>query len=152
MITRLLLVVGMLSALCTWFLLGADKPVAGADTVFQVQLIWGTNADSPPDKEFKDVDPKIQAQFKGIFKWKKYYEVSRKSLSVPKDGAPKLKLSDKCEIQVQDLGGGRAEIRLFGNGKLVVKQFQKIVPGNPVVLAGDCDDASAWFVVLTPAK
>ena len=125
---------------------------AAADSNFQVQLIWGTNGEKPKDKPLKDVEPKLQERLKGVFKWNNYYEVSRKPLSVPKDASQKVKLSDKCDIQVQDVGANRVEIRLFGEGKLVVKKMQAVTPGEVIVLAGDSKDDTAWFVVLTPSK
>ena len=126
---------------------------AAVESVFQVRLVWGTNGEKPKDKPLKDVDTPLQEKLKGVFKWQNYYEVNQKGLSVPKDASSvKLKLSDKCEIQLQDLGTSRVEIRLFGEGKLVVKKAQTIVPGEMIVLAGDSKDATAWFVVVTPPK
>src|SRR5690242_8594926 len=117
------------------FLLYCPEPRAAGESTFQVQLVWGTNGEKPKDKPLKDVDPKLQDKLKGLFKWGKYYEVSSKPLPVPKDNASqKLKLSEKCEIQIQDLGNSRIEIRLFGEGKPVVKRTQPVVPGELIIL------------------
>jgi hypothetical protein len=127
--------------------------LATGDTRFDVLLVWGTNGERPKDKPLKEVDPKLQDKLKTVFKWKTYYEVTpRKPLSVPKEGGQKLKLSEKCEIQVQDVGNARVEIKLFGEGKLVVKKVQSVIAGEVIVLAGDSVDNTAWFVVLSPAK
>ena len=129
-----------------------DATAAGEST-YQIQLVWGTNGEKPKDKPLKDVDSKLQDKLKGLFKWNNYYEVSSKSVVVPKDTASqKLKLSDKCEVQVQDLGGSRIEIRLFGEGKPVVKRTQTVIPGELIILGGDSKDDTAWFVVLLPPK
>lgn len=151
-VASLLLTLSVLAGGASWAAMGAEKSAVSGETLFQVQLIWGTNGEKPKDKDLKDVDPKIQGRLKGVFKWSDYYEVCRKPLSVPKNAAPKLKLSDKCEIQVQDLGGSRVEIRLFGEGTLIEKKAQAIVPGEMIILAGDGENATAWFVVLIPAK
>jgi hypothetical protein len=132
--------------------LGTVQSRAAGETQFQVQLIWGTDGEKPKDKPLKEVDPKFQDKLKGIFKWKNYYEVNRQSLALPKDGTQKAKLSDKCDIQLQDLGNSRVEIRLFGEGKPVVKKAQTVVPGEPIVLAGDSKNDTAWFVVLIRPK
>jgi hypothetical protein len=129
---------------------GLVQAAMAGENTFQVQLIWGTNGERPKDKPMKDVDSKLQDKLKGVFKWTNYYEVNRNSLSIPKESSQKLKLSDKCEIQVQDLGSSRIEVRLFGEGKLVVKKAQKVTPGEMIILAGDSSDNTAWFVVLTP--
>jgi hypothetical protein len=128
------------------------ETLAAGEAKFDVQLIWGTAGEKPKDQPLKEVDSKLQERFKGIFKWKNYYEVNRKPLSVPKAGSQKLKLSDKCEIQVQDVGSPRFEFRLFGEGNLVVKKVQSVVPGEAIVLAGDSKNDTAWFVVLSPSK
>jgi hypothetical protein len=131
-------------------LFGVRPAYAAGEMNFQVQLIWGTDGERPKDKPLQEVDPKLQDKLKAVFKWKNYFDVAEKTLSIPKDGSQKLKLSDKCEIQVQDLGGSRIEIRLFGEGKFVVKKVQAVAPGEVIVLAGDGKDKTAWFVVLTP--
>jgi hypothetical protein len=141
-------------ALFTAALLRLAVPLAhaGAENSFHVQLIWGTDGERPKDKPLKDVEPKMLEKLKGVFKWKNYYEVEQKPLTVPKQGSQKLKLSDKCEIELQDLGSSRMEVRLFGEGKLVVKKAQTVVPDEPIVLGGGGKDQTAWFVVLTPVK
>ena len=53
---------------------------AKADLKFQVQLIWGTNDEKPSEKELKEVEPGITDALKRIFKWKNYFEVSRKKI------------------------------------------------------------------------
>lgn len=153
MIARLFSPVNLGAAVACWLaFLGPGMVRASAAENFHAQLVWGTNGEKPKDKPLKDVEPKLQDGLRGIFKWKNYYEVSHKSLSVPKDGAQKVKLSDKCEIQVQDVGSSRIEIRLFGEGVLVVKKIQSVVPGEPIVLGGFDKNDTAWFVVVTPPK
>ena len=55
---------------------------AKGELKFAVQLIWGTNEEKPPGKDLKEVDPRITEALKGIFKWKNYFEVTRKNLAV----------------------------------------------------------------------
>jgi hypothetical protein len=125
---------------------------AAAEHSFQVQLIWGTDGDKPKNQSLNDVDSKLQEKLKGVFKWKNYFEVTQKPLTISRSGSEKLKLSDKCDIQVREVGSARIEIRLFGEGKLVLKKVQTVTPGEVIVLAGDSKNDTAWFVVMTPAK
>ncbi len=155
MITRVLssLSLGILAACFLQFTQFGLLPVrAAGETVFQVQLIWGTDGEKPKDKPLKEVDSKFQEKLKGIFKWKNYYEVNRQSIALAKDGSQKVKLSEKCDIQLKDLGNSRVEIHLFGEGKPVVKKAQTVVIGEPIVLAGDSKNDTAWFVVLVRPK
>lgn len=156
MITRLslLAVLRMATAsLLACAVLAFVGPVlAAAEGAYHVQLIWGTDGERPKDKPLKDVDAKLLEKLKAVFKWKNYYEVDQKHFHLPKQSSQKLKLSDKCEIEVQDLSNSRIEVRLFGEGKLVVKKAQAVVLEEPIVLGGGGKDETAWFVVLTPTK
>ena len=106
MITRLSLFSSGILAMCLvlFAAVGPAQTLAAGDTVYQVQLIWGTNGEKPKDSHLKDVDPKLQEKLKGVFKWKNYFEVNSKPLTIPKEGAKRLKLSDKCEIEVEEIG------------------------------------------------
>jgi hypothetical protein len=156
MITRLslLAVLRIIAAsLLACAVLAFVRPVrAAGEGNYHVQLIWGTDSERPKDKPLKDVDAKLLEKLKAVFKWKNYYEVDQKHLLLPKQSSQKLKLSEKCEIEVQDLSNSRIEIRLFGEGKLVVKKAQTVVAQEPIVLGGGGKDETAWFVVVTPAK
>ena len=121
-----------------------------ADLKFEVQLIWGTNDAKPSDKGLKEVETKITEGLKGIFKWKNYFEVTRKRMDVGGGATQRLKMSDKCEVEVQSLGGSNVEIRLIGEGKCVNKVKQTISPGKLITIAGGDKNDTAWFVVLKP--
>ena len=58
-------------------------------------------------------------------------------------------MSDQCEIEVQSLGNASVELKLYGQGKMVVRKTQKIKAGELLVLAGDDKNDTAWFVVLS---
>jgi hypothetical protein len=153
MITRFLSSWSLIAACSSLLLVGVLQVRAAGERVFQVRLIWGADGEKPKDKPLKEVDPKFQDKLKGVFKWKNYYEVNQQPLTLPKDGLQKLKLSDKCDIQVQDLGkNSRVEVRLYGEGKLVGTTAQAVNPGEILVLAGDSKNDTAWFVVLLRSK
>jgi hypothetical protein len=137
--------------MCLFFVISLSAVESrAADQQFQVQLVWGTDGEKPKEPStLKEVDQKLLEKFKGIFKWKNYFEVSRKRLSIPKNGVQKLRLSDKCDIQVQDLGNSRMEIQLFGEGKLVLKGSGSYTREG-LIVGGDVKNETAWFVVLTP--
>jgi len=122
---------------------------APADLTLQAQLVWGTNNDKPNDPKLKDVDPKVTDKLRGVFKWKNYFEVNRQKFTVTGAGPKRVKMSDHCEIEVQNLGNSSVELKLYGQGKMVVKKTQKIKAGELLVLAGDDKNDTAWFVVLT---
>ena len=134
----------------------ARRSQAAGEANFEVKLIWATNGEKPKDKPLKLVDAELLERLKKVpFKWKDYYEISTKRLAVPKDAGQNLKMSDKCEIQVKDIGNSRFEIRLLGEGNLILTQKQTALPGgDQIVLCGDNknDADSAWLVVLARMK
>jgi hypothetical protein len=118
------------------------------DLKFEVQLIWGTNGQKPPGKHLKDVEPRITEALKGVFKWQNYFEVSRKRLDVPEKTTQQLKLSEKCEIKVTNLGNSSVQIQLLGEGKCVNTRKEPVTPGRLLTIAGEDKNDTAWFVVL----
>src|SRR5262249_38416763 len=120
--TRLFL---LFKAACCIFLVGlfawrGDSLLAGdskSELRFGVQLIWGTNEEKPQGKDLKEVDPRITEALKGIFKWKNYFEVTQKNIVVASKAVQRTKLSEKCEVEVQNLGNSSVQIKLLGEGK-----------------------------------
>jgi hypothetical protein len=128
---------------------------SAADLKFQVQLIWGTDDPTPDDPDLKELEPKIKEQLHGVFKWKHYFEVSRKNVSIPVERIQRVKLSDKCEIEIQRSRRGKKEVlevKLFGEGKLVVTHRQPLVPGELILIGGESINRTSWFVALVPLE
>lgn len=122
-----------------------------AEIRFQVQLVWGAN-DDKPDEPLKEVDSNLKEKLTAVFKWKHYYVVTNQTVAVAQGLPKRLKLSKKCEIEVQNLGKSWIEVQLFGEGKLVNKVKQPVIPPELLVIAGDDKNNTAWFVVLNPMK
>lgn len=132
---------------CLLFLLmssGAARAVA-AETKLEVQLIWGTNGDDSSKKHAPLEAP--LAKKLGMFKWKNYFLVNRQEISVSPT-PQKVRLSEKCEIEVKHLDGSRYEINVFGKGKHVLKKTGKITSKEPFVIAGDDKNDCAWFILI----
>jgi len=115
---------------------------------FEVKLIWGTNGEKPPDKNLKEVEPRIKEALKRPFKWENYFEVTQKQLSVGSKMTQRVRLSDKCEVEVQNLGNSSVRIKLLGEGKCVDTRTVPITPGKLITIAGEDKNDTAWFVVL----
>jgi hypothetical protein len=136
-------------------ILVSGQPTRGAggdDLSLQAKLIWGTDGDKPKDRKLQDVDPETTRKFRGVFKWKNYYEVSRTNFVVAAAATRTVRMSPKCEVKVTNQGKSRVAVELFGEGKMVVEKRQVLKPGELLVLAGDDKNNTAWFVVLEPGK
>ncbi len=124
---------------------------AAAETKFQARLVWGTDEMKPDKANLKEIDDKTKEKLKAVFKWKNYFEVDAQTVVVLPNELKKVKMSNKCDIEIQDLGEDGFEVKLFGEGKLTKKVKQVFPSGDCLVLAGDDKNANAWFVMLCPA-
>src|SRR5438552_11934326 len=92
----------------------SDKP----DKKIEVQLLWGTDAKTSPNKDHKPVEPDIHKRLKNLpLKWTNYFMVKKMTLAVPRGQATNLAMSDKCSIGIRDLGKTMLEISFVGKNK-----------------------------------
>lgn len=128
---------------------GMNGVLAGeSEVALSAQLVWATDGAKPTGKDLKEVDDVTRDKLRGVFRWKGYFEVSRKEFKVGSAAITRVRMSSKCEIEVERLGKETYEVKLFGEGKMVVKKRQSLTPGELLVLAGDDKDDTAWFVVI----
>ena len=123
---------------------------AAPEQQFVAILVWGTDGGKPEGKNLKDVDETLKPKFANIFKWKNYYEVSRKPFTTKAGSQKNIKLSDKCLVKVQQSEKEGIEVELIGEGKSVVKRKQSMPLTDILILAGDDKNKTAWFVVIKP--
>lgn len=121
--------------------------IRAADPKLDVQLVWGTNDDSSSNPDHKPLDTPLVKKL-GMFKWKNYFTVNRKEVSLSANAPQKIRLSPKCEIEVKHVGGPRYEINVFGQGKHVRKITEKITKQDSLVIAGDDKNDCAWFILI----
>lgn len=127
----------------------------------EARLVWGTNQPKPAGKPFTALDDPSRDKVRQ-FKWTNYWVVNTVISPVPRGKPQLVNLSSKCAIDINDLGNGNVEIRLFelkeGAEPKLVKPVQHSLKalknGEYCILAGDdkkvWDDA--WFVILTGGR
>ncbi len=119
---------------------------AAADLKLEAQLVWGTSATTskhPPVAD--DVRRKLASL---PLKWPNYFEINRRKFDVAPDETKRADLSEKCAVEVKNLGGDKVEVVLFGKGKEVGKVTQHLPRGEILVLAGNAPSESVWLVTL----
>jgi hypothetical protein len=116
------------------------------------QLIWGTDGERPANVKIKELDRETRDKLKGVFRWKNYFEVNREEFPVSPETTRRIRMSKKCEIAVENQGRSAIEVKLYGEGKLVLTKRQVLKHGELLVLAGDDKDDTAWFVIIALAK
>ena len=124
--------------------------VQAADLKFEAQLIWGTNEKESPDPKHKPIAPDIKKKLEGLpLKWANWFVVNKQTFSIPAGGTKRIALSEKCEIEVKDLGHSKIEVTHYGKGKEVWKGAQELPKGEIFpVLGGNAPNATAWLMVL----
>jgi hypothetical protein len=139
---------GRIAAVLILFALTSTHALAG-DMKLEAQLIWGTNDEKSPDPKHKAVEPEVERKLKKLpFKWKNYFEVTRKEFVVSKNGSDAVVLSKDCEIKVRNTNDDVLEVTIFGKGKSVGKITQALPKGELLVTGGNAENVTAWFVVL----
>lgn len=140
------------------FLLSATT--LAADLKLQTRLVWGTDQDKPPGKDWQEIDDKTRAKLHQ-FKWKHYWVVNQCSTDANAKEHKKVSLSDKGAVELKDLGNGNVEIRLLDlktgaepkRVKVVQHSIEALKKGELCILAGDDKETwdNAWFVIITAA-
>lgn len=124
-------------------------PAQASESKFEAELIWATDdAKPPPGKDYKLAEPGIRQKLSKAFKWKNYFLVNQKTFELPPNILQKVAVSEKCELQIKDLGSGKVEVALIGKGKEVMRREQVLPKGEILVLGGNSPNATGWMVTL----
>jgi hypothetical protein len=122
---------------------------ADAEMKVEAQLVWGCNKKESPDPKHKPVSEEVRKKLLTLpLKWTNYFEVNRKLLSIPVAAQKREVLSEKCSVEVKNLGKSKVEVLLFGKGEQVEKRTQDFPRGETLVLAGRAPEETTWLVVL----
>ena len=132
-------------------LLAASAHVAAqADSIsVQARLVLGT---SKEQKDKMEASGGIKRKLARVFKWKHYYELNSKQMNIADTATKSAKLSRAAQIKVTNRKNGRVSVTLFSKGKMLVQKTQNLKPGSHMVLAGNTESDSAWFIVLSKSK
>ena len=116
---------------------------------FEAILVWATNAEKSPNPDHKPVGGEVRKKLKDLpLKWSHFFEVNRKSLTVPRHGSEKIALSGKCKIEVTDIDEENIEVALIGKDQPVLRRTQPLSKGEMLVVGGNAPDETGWLVVL----
>jgi hypothetical protein len=132
------------------FLAVGSLRAQAADLKFEAQLIWGTDAKNSPDPKHTPVAPDIKKKLETLpVRWTNWFVVNKQIFPLSPAGTKRVALSEKCEIQVKDLGNSKIEVTHFGKGNEVWKGAQVLSKGEVFpVLGGNAPNKTAWLMVL----
>ena len=139
---------GLLTALV--LLVGGELRAQAADMKLQAFLLWGTDDSKPPEgKTYQRVDAEIRQKLKDLpLKWTNWFEVKRVTFTVPQGTTKEVPMSEKCQLNVKNLGRAELEVSLIGKGKEVVRRKQSLPKGEILSLGGNAPNSTAWLGVL----
>ncbi|HUR46838.1 MAG TPA: hypothetical protein VMZ27_13250 [Candidatus Saccharimonadales bacterium] len=136
---------GILLSLCS-----AYVPRAAAEDLYLIsKLIWGTNDEKVNDPKLKAMDPAMEKKFQNVFKWKHYYQVTRKDVMIPHRSSRQLEMSKRCTLEITELEGPKVEVTLIGQGKPLHKIVKPLSKGEYFTIAGGDKDETAWFILIS---
>ncbi|MDB6059734.1 MAG: hypothetical protein JWO95_3578 [Verrucomicrobiales bacterium] len=135
-------------AVLTLGLLIGVMSARAADMQLEAKLVWGSNDEADKVKHTLVSDPKLSSDLHRIFKWSNYYEISTKEVAIAPDKTGVLQMSDRCKLEVKNLGKNWIEVNCIGSGKQVSKGKHSLAPGKWFTLAGNDKNNTAWFVVM----
>jgi len=126
---------------------------AASDTInIDARLIWGTS-EPKTDTKLKPVGPRLSEKLKNSpFKWDHYYECNaQKPFTLKSNQVQRVQMSKRCEIVVTYLGNSEVKLEVYGNGQLVNTVTQALPRGEFLLVGGEAENSTAWFVVVRRA-
>ena len=134
------------------FFAGVVHAASDTDTLnIEAQLVWGTNGPKP-DSKLKPVGPKMSERLKkSPFKWDYYYEVNRQTHPVKFNEEKTITMSKNCQIVITNLGDSQVKLQLIGKGQLVNTVTQSLPKGELLVVGGNAENSTPWFVIIRQA-
>lgn len=135
---------------CVLLILGVGfTDSAQADELdLRVRLVWGSDDEPSKHPNLQEVHPHLADTLKKVFKWKHYYKINEKQISIADKKSKRVRMSDKCEVMVKNEGDSMLEVKLWGEGKFV-KKHRHPLGSDCLVLGGEDKNDTAWFVVVT---
>jgi hypothetical protein len=138
--------VSLTAILLMWESKAGEGPIT-----YYVQLVRGTDTDTPPVAGSRQVGAKLAKQFEAVFKWRHYWEIASRELVLEPGQTKRVRLNPEREVEI-DLRHPqeRAVVALWKGA--VVERTVCPVSGGMTFIGGDRDPHSAWFIVVRRDK
>ncbi|HWF19999.1 MAG TPA: hypothetical protein VG754_12065 [Verrucomicrobiae bacterium] len=119
----------------------------------EAKLVWGTDDQHSPNPKHHLLDPVLTKRLKGSpYRWKNYFEECQRVVEIPVGQTKsKIVMSDRCTLDIKNLGGDCVEVRLHGNGKPVSMHKESLKSNGLLVLGGEAPNETAWLVTIRKA-
>jgi hypothetical protein len=139
--------------LCALALLGSSVALSAPEErlTYYVQLIQGNDEDQPPAPGAKAIGPKLSKSLHSVFRWKRYWEISRQEVAVAAGARTKLVLSKERIVEIDLSQPKKRKVTAISKNKPICSTTQPA--GEAMTIIGaDRDTRSSWFVVVRRDK
>jgi hypothetical protein len=109
-----------------------------------VQVILGTDKPCPNCHE---VGPKLSKKLSPVFRWKHYWELERRKVSIQPKGTTRVELARDRRIEITLVKADQVEVRLYRRSGLVTKT-RHTLGGQMSILGGEEETRESFFVVV----
>jgi len=137
-------------ALMVLALAGEARAGEGANTYY-VQLIRGTEANQPPTPGCKQVGARLAGTFCPVLKWKSYWEVNRKQVTLVPGRATRVQLGYGREAEIDLSNPKERRVTAYQNGQAVERTISPAGEAMTII-GGNRDGKSVWFIVVRRDK
>ena len=141
--------VGIL-ALATFALAGISRAEEGAATYY-VQLIRGTDEDKPPVRACHRVGPRLVATLRPVLKWKSYWEICCKPVTLEPGHVTRVLLGNGREVEIDLSVPKKRKVTAYQDG-VAVDRTTSTMGDRMSITGGDRDEQSVWFIVVRRDK
>jgi hypothetical protein len=133
-----------------WLLLiGGTALAASANEetlTFYVQLIRGTDAETPPAPEARLVGPELDQRLH-VFKWRNYWEVARRTILLKPGAKNRQRMTPQREVEIALTSPQEMTVSIYTGGQLTRRRKQAADTAF-YIAGGDHDNAQCWFIVV----
>jgi hypothetical protein len=142
-------VVGWLSLLV--FALAAFGQADERAVTYYVQLVRGTDGDKPPAPACRPAGPRLVATFRPVMKWKNYWEISCKSVTLNTGQTSRIRLGNGREVEIDLRLANKRQVTAYQDGVMVDRTISPL-GASMTITGGDRDPQSVWFIVVRRDK
>jgi hypothetical protein len=125
---------------------------AATDKVtYYVQLVRGTDENTPPLPEARRIGPKLAKLFKPVFRWQHYWEIALREVNLARGQKTRIRLSPQREVAIDLTKPGKRMVITYLDGKEFSRDTRPS-GDSMTIIGGDKDTRNSWFIVVRHDK
>src|ERR1700728_1319624 len=115
-------------------------------TTFYLQLIQGTDADTPPAAGATLVGDALSHRLQ-MFRWKNYWEVNRQTVQLRTGARIRRHMTHQPDVKIALTPPTDMTVCIYTDGKLTRRRMQPVDTAF-YIAGGNNDESQSWFIVV----